>query len=111
MCKKTAQWKGSRAPLIPLPIMGVPFQRIAMDIIGPLPRSRSGKHYVLVVCDHATRYPEAVALKSIDAVHIADELVQLFARVGIPDEILTDQGSNLHLNCCQSCTRCFMYIQ
>lgn len=37
---------------------------------------------------------EAVALRTIDAATIADELVKIFARVGIPDEILTDQGSN-----------------
>ena len=65
-----------------------------MDIVGPLPQSRSGKRYVLVVCDYATRYPEAVALRTIDAENIAEELVKMFARVGIPDEILTDQGSN-----------------
>ena len=55
---------------------------------------RRGKRYILVVCDYATRYPEAVALKSIDAEHIAEELVHLFARVCIPEEILTDKGSN-----------------
>ena len=36
----------------------------------------------------------AVAVRSIDAECIADELVRIFARVGIPEEILTDQGSN-----------------
>ena len=41
-CQKTSRWKGGHAPLIPLPIISVPFQRIAMDIVGPLPRSRSG---------------------------------------------------------------------
>ena len=65
-----------------------------MDIVGPLPKSRSGKRFVLVVCDYATRYPEAVALRSIDAEHIAEELVQIFSRVGVPQEILTDQGAN-----------------
>ena len=74
--------------------MEEPFQRIAMDIVGPLPRSRSGKCYILVVCDYATRYPEAVPLRSIDAEHVAEELVVLFSRVGVPKEILTDQGSN-----------------
>ena len=71
-----------------------PFKRIAMDIVGPLPRSRAGNHYVLVICDYATRYPEAVPLCSIDAEHVAEELVKLFSRVGIPREILTDQGTN-----------------
>ena len=65
-----------------------------MDIVGPLPRSRSGNRYVLGICDYATRYPEAVAMRTIDAENVAEELVKLFARVGIPSEILTDQGSN-----------------
>ena len=65
-----------------------------MDIIGPLPRSRSGKKYVLVICDYATRYPEAIPLHSTDASHIAEALMGVFSRVGIPSEILTDQGSN-----------------
>lgn len=65
-----------------------------MDIVGPLPHSRSGNQYVLVVCDYATSYPEAVALRNIDAESVAEELVKLFARVGIPREILTDQGTN-----------------
>ena len=65
-----------------------------MDIVGPLPKSRSGKRFVLVVCDYATRYPEAIPLRSTDAEHIAEELVQIFSRVGVPEEILTDQGAN-----------------
>lgn len=65
-----------------------------MDIVGPLPRSKAGNRYILVLCDYATRYPEAVPLRSIDAEHVAEELIKIFARVGVPEEILTDQGSN-----------------
>ena len=93
-CQKTSHCRPPKAPLVPLPIIDEPFSRIAMDIVGPLPRSRSGNKYVLVLCDYATRYPEAIPLKSIDASHVAEELVKLFARVGIPEEILTDQGTN-----------------
>ena len=94
ICQKSSHRKSTRVPMIPLPIMDEPFSRIAMDIIGPLPRSRAGHRYVLVVCDYATRYPEAVALRTIDAEAVAEELVKIFSRVGIPKEILTDQGSN-----------------
>ena len=94
VCQKSSKYRGKHAPLIPLPIISVPFKRIAMDMVGPLPRSHSGKRYILVICDYATRYPEAIALKSIDAAQIAEELVQLFSRTGVPEEILTDQGSN-----------------
>ena len=93
-CQKTASRPKVIAPLIPLPIVDVPFERIAMDIVGPLPRSRSGNKYVLVICDYASRYPEAVPLRSIDASHVAEELLKFFSRVGIPKEVLTDQGSN-----------------
>ena len=93
-CQKYRRYNQGRAPMMPLPVVGVPFQLIAMDIVGPLPRSRSGNRYILVVCDYATRYPEAIPLRTIDAEVIAQELMKIFARVGIPKEILTDQGSN-----------------
>ena len=93
-CQKAGGRKCGKVPLIPLPIMSVPFQRIPMDIVGPLPKSNKGNRYILVICDYATRYPEAIPLRSIEAETIAEELVVLFSRVGIPNEILTDQGSN-----------------
>ena len=43
--------------------------------------------------DYATRYPEAVALPGIETERVADALVEMFSRVGIPDEMLTDSGS------------------
>ena len=61
--------KPSPAPLVPLPVMDVPFERIhiAMDVVGPLSRKSSGNRYmyVLVICDYATRYPEAIPMKSV----------------------------------------------
>ena len=74
--------------MVPVPVVDEPFKRIAMDIVGPLNRSRSGNRYILMVC------PEAVALKSTEAVHFAEQLWKIFSRVGVPQEILTDQGSN-----------------
>ena len=49
-----------RAPLVPLLIIGDPFRRIAMDVVGPLPRTRRGNRFILVVSDYATCYPEGV---------------------------------------------------
>ena len=48
------------------------------------------------MCDYATRYPEAVAMRYIDAASIAEELLKIFARVGVPEEILTDQRTNFN---------------
>ncbi len=82
-----------KAPLRPLPLIQVPFERIGMDLIGPLERSSRGHRFALVLVDYATRYPEAVALHSISAKSVADALFRLISRVGIPKEILTDQGT------------------
>lgn len=58
--------------MMPLPIVDVPFESIALDIICPLSRSHSGNQYVLVVCDYATRYLEAIPLCSIEVEQITE---------------------------------------
>ena len=93
-CQLTSKHKGSRVPMMPLPIMGESFTRMAMDIVGPLPKTKSGHRYILVVCDYATRYPEAIPLKRFTAQAVAEQLIELFSRHGIPKELLTDQGTN-----------------
>ncbi len=65
-----------------------------MDIVGPLEKSSAGHRYILVICDYATRYPEAFALRTITTPEVMHALIQLFYRVGIPMEILTNQGTN-----------------
>ena len=87
-----------KAPLTPLPVTREPFRRIAMDIMGPLPRTGQGNSFILVVSDYATQYPEAVPLKTISASKIAKVLIGIFARHGIPEEILTDQATNFYLS-------------
>ncbi|KAL0160841.1 hypothetical protein M9458_044566, partial [Cirrhinus mrigala] len=84
-CQRTSPRKPPPSPLIPLPIIDVPFERIGMDVVGPLPKSARGHEHILVVVDYATRKATAKT--------IAQELFQLFSRVGIPKEILTDQGT------------------
>ena len=62
---------------------------------GPLLKRRVGNRFILVICDYATRYPEAVPLHSCDTEQVAEALVNFFARVGVPREILCDQGTNV----------------
>ena len=90
-CQRTTPRPSVRNPLIPMPLIEVPFDRLALDIVGPLPRTSRGHRYILV--DYATRYPEAIPLRAATAKAVARELMTLFSRVGIVREILTDQGS------------------
>ncbi|KAL0169058.1 hypothetical protein M9458_037280, partial [Cirrhinus mrigala] len=84
--------KSQRPGLLP-PARSSLFERIGMDLVGPLPRSARGHEHILVIVDYATRYPEAVPLRKATAKSIAQELFLLASRMGIPAEILTDQGT------------------
>ena len=57
--------------------MDEPFRRIALDIVGPLDRSKRGHRYILVICDYATKYPEAIPFKTIDSETVANALKHL----------------------------------
>ena len=95
VCQRTIpKGRVSKVPLQKMPVVGTPFQKIAIDLVGPIfPLSDRGHRYILSVVDYATRYPEAVALKSISTEVVAEALVNIFARVGVPQEILSDCGS------------------
>ena len=43
--------------------------------------------------DYATRYPEAVALPSIETTRVAEALIEVYSRLGIPREVLSDLGT------------------
>lgn len=75
--------------------VGAPFERIQVDILGPLPTTLNGNRYVLVVLDCFTKWAEAIPLKNKRATTVAKILVeQVFSRHGIPLELHTDQGKN-----------------
>ena len=92
-CQKASRARVGKAPLQPLPVLDVPFSKLAFDLVGPLPRTRSGYRYVLTSICLASKYPEAIPLKRVDVESVAEGLCEVFSRTGIPAHILTDQGS------------------
>lgn len=54
-----------------MPIIQTPFERIAIDFVGPLPKGKGGFQDIMVLIDYATRYPEAIPLRSTKAPVIA----------------------------------------
>lgn len=93
-CQKVVKRTHVKAPMVNTPIISEPFSKISMDIVEPLTRTKGGNKFILTIVDDATRYPEAYALKSCDAENVANCLIDLFSRVGIPQTILTDHGTN-----------------
>ena len=105
-CQKAARNDHSRAPLVSLPVIIVPFSRLAFDVVGPLPRTRSGFKYVLTCMCYASKYPEAIPLKRVDAQSVAEGMIEVYSRTGLPTEILTDQGTVFMSACISSCVMC-----
>ena len=95
ICQKTIpKGRVTKVPLGETPLIDAPFERVAVDLIGPItPLSDSGHRYILTVVDYATRYPEAVPLKKIETERVAEALLEVFSRVGFPKEVLSDRGS------------------
>ena len=59
----------------------------------------------MTVVDFTTRYPEAMALKEITAEAVANALVSVYTRLGIPSEIFTEQGRQLTAECMKEVNR------
>ena len=75
--------------------VGVPMERVALDVLGPLPLSRDGNRYVLVVSDYFTKWAEAYAIPDQEAKTVATAFVNQFvSRFGAPLLVHTDQGRN-----------------
>ncbi|GFW09580.1 retrovirus-related Pol polyprotein from transposon 412 [Trichonephila clavipes] len=75
--------------------VGAPFERIAFDILGPLPRTASGNKYLLVVIDYFTKWPEVYPIPDQEAPTVAEAVVQHWiSRYGVPLQLHSDQGRN-----------------
>ena len=52
-----------KAPLFPIPVVSEPFQEVIIDIVGPLPRTKSGNEYLLTIMDRMSQYPKAIPIR------------------------------------------------
>ena len=100
-CKECGACKpkhGKRAPL-KQEVAGMPMERIALDIMGPLPRSNSGNSYILVIGDYFTKWNQAHALPDHTAQTVANVVVEEWiCKMGVPRIIHSDQGSDFESN-------------
>ncbi|CAK9834636.1 Retrovirus-related Pol polyprotein from transposon 412 [Anthophora retusa] len=85
----------TRAPMTLTDTPGRAFDKISLDVVGPLPTTPSGNQYILTMQDLLTKYSLAVPLKSLATTETADAFINtLICRFGTPKAILTDQGTN-----------------
>jgi hypothetical protein len=86
--------KGGKGRLNPIKV-GRPFERIGLDFVGPLPRTKNGNKYILVASDYLTKWPEARAMRNATASNTIEFIYrEIICRHGCPEVILTDRGSH-----------------
>ena len=76
-------------------IVGSPMERIALDVLGPLPLTESGNKYIVVIADYFTKWVEALPIPDQEATTIAELLI--ICRFGVPQQIHSNQGKNFEL--------------
>ena len=81
-----------RAPMKTAPA-DRPMQRVAIDILGPLPESKEGNKFIVIIADYFTKWTEAYAVPNHQASTVAKCVVErYFNRFGTPEIIHSDQG-------------------
>ena len=106
-CQKTTA-KGfiSRVPLGDMPLIDMPFRRVAVDLVGPIsPPSKKEYRYILTLVDYTTRYPEAIPLKNIETETVVEALLDMYSCLGIPEEVLSDRGTQFVSKCMEEVSR------
>uniref|UniRef100_A0A1I8IKK8 Reverse transcriptase n=1 Tax=Macrostomum lignano TaxID=282301 RepID=A0A1I8IKK8_9PLAT len=87
-CAVTSHTPAVRAtPLQPTPIPAGAWLSIGADFVGPI-----NNNMLLVCVDRYSRFPEVQLMQTTTAEALIPRLREMFARFGIPQELVTDNG-------------------
>lgn len=83
-----------KAPLGSMPV-GAPLDRLATDVLGPLPKTPRGNKYILLVTDYFSKWMEIFAVPDQTASTCANIILnEVISRFGCPLDLHSDQGRN-----------------
>lgn len=86
-CAECVKFQSQRAePLKPTPLPSLPWQRVATDLF------EWEKHIYLLIVDFYSRWIEIARLDHPSASAVVHHSKSIFARHGIPDEVISDNG-------------------
>ena len=73
---------------------GYPFEKVSIDITGPLPAASRGERYILGIIDNFSKFPALIPLKTATAENVARALYKNWISVyGVPSVIHSDRGT------------------
>ncbi len=95
-CDKCLRYNSAgnkKAKMVERGIVTVPFETVAVDLVGPLPTGRRGVKYLFTYICLASRWPEAQPMRTASAKEAAQCFLDIIACTGIPLKVLSDRGS------------------
>ncbi|GFW25907.1 hypothetical protein TNCV_2977411 [Trichonephila clavipes] len=93
-CSDCIKYKASNqkpSGLLQTPVPAQRFETLAIDLFGPLPESKDGKRWILIIEDCTTKWIELFALPNATAKECAITLIEeVLLRYGIPRHLISD---------------------
>ncbi len=83
-----------KVPMVEPEIISERGEKLALDIVGPLPTSKQKFRFILTCLELASGFPFAIPLKSYTSEETSKAILSIISILGTPLLILTDQGSN-----------------
>lgn len=93
VCQRCSKAPARKVPMIEREVLSEHFEALVFDIVGPMPKGKGGYRFLLTSICMASKWPEALPLRSITAKATAQGIMEIFPRTGIPLRLLTDQGA------------------
>lgn len=94
-CQKNKILKTNKIPMKITTTSEKPFDKVYLDIVGPLPKTMNGNSYILTIQDDLSKHFIAKAIKEATAESTCKAFLESGICVfGIPTELVTDRGTN-----------------
>ena len=91
MCSNHEHVRRERPPLQPIPLPNGPWQRLMVDVIGPM-AAPPAERYGIVMRDLYSRWPEVALCQDAIVSTLVQFLETVFAREDFPLELISDNG-------------------
>ena len=93
-CQRNKHTNTRRQPMTISTTGQTSFEKIFVDLVGPLQETERGNKYILTIQDELTKFTENIPLQNKEAETVAKGFTEQFIlRHGIPKRIASDQGT------------------